>query len=383
MASRTAAPLLLLPSLFCLLSVVRLAAAACNNVTEFSTQLDTLLAEYDRETLPETKVLVEIGLNVRHATIDERASSVHMLADLILSWDDKRLSWNSSEWGCDSALVTAERLWLPDVVVVSAATWGAGSEAQRARLTSGGHVSWTSRLDLSAPVELHLEAWPRDLHTITFKFASREFDTDQMDLKLGDRQDVAAYASGGWALASVSRALEGWQRGRAEARLATWTLALRRRAPAHALATDALLAAVTLLMVAATAMRPADRAPLFACASFIAALWLVSALVRLPGSATAPRTVTAAGALCACGAAAALCAALVRQVASAKASRTASAPVRAFLAATTAAAALCRLAPEPTSDGERAAWASAAKVLDYVLTAIILLTLFIIVCISL
>lgn len=107
-------------------------------------------------------------------------------------WEDKRLTWNSSDWGCDSALVSAERLWLPDVVVVSAATRGPETEGQRARLSNEGHISWTTRLDLSAPVELHLEAWPRDLHTIEFKFASRDHETDEMNLKLSDSEVSAS-----------------------------------------------------------------------------------------------------------------------------------------------------------------------------------------------
>lgn len=39
-------------------------------------------------------------------------------------WQDERVKWNVTEWGCDSALVAAEQLWLPDVTLLNAAASG-------------------------------------------------------------------------------------------------------------------------------------------------------------------------------------------------------------------------------------------------------------------
>ncbi|CAG4961713.1 unnamed protein product [Parnassius apollo] len=374
MATRVTAPL---ASLLLLLLGAHNAAAACTNVTMFSIQLDTLLAEYDREAMPSSRVVVELSLDVRHATINEQTSSARMLADLKMSWDDKRLTWNASDWGCDNALVSAERLWLPDVALVSAATEGAETEGQRARIVSNGRVSWTSRLDLSAPVALKLDAWPRDVHTIVFKFASRDHDSDQIDLSLREDEHVTVFESGAWELEGVSRSSQMWLREGRERQLATWKLALRRRAPAHSVATAFVLAACVLLLLAALPLPLSERSPLFACTSFTAALWLMSALTRVPGGATTPRAVSALGALCACGGAAALCAALLRRMTAARAPP----PPRRLRACLSAAAQLCDLTPQGTSSAECSAWAAAAQLLDYVLQAALVLTVFVIICV--
>lgn len=53
-------------------------------MTSFSSQLDTLLAEYDREVAPEGQLLVKAALDVRHAAVYERSATVRLLADLHL-----------------------------------------------------------------------------------------------------------------------------------------------------------------------------------------------------------------------------------------------------------------------------------------------------------
>lgn len=51
------------------------------------------------------------------------------------SWEDSRLSWNASSWGCHNGMAAAERLWLPDVVALNAVTRGnAAGVGLRARL---------------------------------------------------------------------------------------------------------------------------------------------------------------------------------------------------------------------------------------------------------
>ena len=105
-------------------------------------------------------------------------------------WEDKRLAWNATSWGCDNALVSSERLWLPDVSVLSAATVGStsGDMGLRARLTSDGRVSWAVRFDLTAPITLSLEEWPKDKHEAAFKFGSRSYSVNELNLSLSDSE---------------------------------------------------------------------------------------------------------------------------------------------------------------------------------------------------
>lgn len=101
---------------------------------------------------------------------------------------DSRIAWNATAWGCDNTLVSSERLWLPDIVLLSAATSGSdpSDTGLRARVTSEGLVSWATRLDLSGPLTMDLYSWPADDHEITFKFGSRAHSVEELDINLNE-----------------------------------------------------------------------------------------------------------------------------------------------------------------------------------------------------
>lgn len=84
--------------------------------------------------------------------------------------------------------MSAERLWLPDVGVLSAATAGgvAGDLGLRARLSSDGRVSWSNRLDLISPINLALDDWPKDVHDVIYKFGSRSHSSSELNLTISE-----------------------------------------------------------------------------------------------------------------------------------------------------------------------------------------------------
>lgn len=88
-------------------------------------------------------------------------------------------------------------------------------------------------------------------------------------------QNTLVQEEGGWKLLSVlgQRSMLGLE-GSAR-RVAEWSVRLRRRAPALALAAGAVLAAAALLLLAAALLPPAARAPLCCAACFTTALWFV------------------------------------------------------------------------------------------------------------
>lgn len=96
------------------------------------------------------------------------------------------MRWNVSEWGCDSTLTSAERLWLPDVVLLNAAATSAGDAGLRARLDAAGSVTWITRLDVTVPLDLALQDWPSDTQTCTFKFGSRAYNDDELVLEISE-----------------------------------------------------------------------------------------------------------------------------------------------------------------------------------------------------
>ncbi|VVC93737.1 unnamed protein product [Leptidea sinapis] len=174
-----------------------------------STQLDTLLAEYDREVMPATPLRIEATLDVRHANVYEKSSTVHLLADLHMRWNDSRISWNATEWGCEGGMTASERLWLPDVVIVSVASIAGGDQGFRAHVSSDGEVSWVQKLDVSIPVSLELQAWPEDTQEAHLKVASRSHaNIDEIDLDLIELKCTIVLAGAGVRVAREPRSLE-------------------------------------------------------------------------------------------------------------------------------------------------------------------------------
>lgn len=96
--------------------------------------------------------------------------------------------WNSTQWEGDSILVSAERLWTPDVQLISAGGARDEDTALRARMTAGGAVTRVQRLDLAVPVALQLADWPKDTQQADFKFASRAHSIDELDLVISEYQ---------------------------------------------------------------------------------------------------------------------------------------------------------------------------------------------------
>ncbi|KAM3959592.1 neuronal acetylcholine receptor subunit beta-4 [Aphomia sociella] len=349
------------------------ACADCDNITQFSTQLDTMLAEYDRDSPPASLVTVELDLEPRHASIKEDTSTARLLADLRMSWMDNRLSWNSSDWGCESALTPAERLWLPDVALLNAAATS-DEEGLRARITSDGQVTWFTRFDVAVPVAMQLKDWPYDVQTVTFKFASKGHSTEQLELELSDGQEATVSESGAWELVSVFGTRSVWMRGTEPRRLISWQTTLRRRGVAHARASAAVLAATVLLLVTAMLLPPENRHPLYGTAAFIATLWLISALLRLPNSATTPTLLTLMSALAASGGVLSVCAVLVARL-----PRLSATPPHAFRQFIFTVSSRCKLTLQEELNAE-ATWRLTAKLLDLLILAVAAIVLFVLTC---
>ncbi|KAH9642078.1 hypothetical protein HF086_007198 [Spodoptera exigua] len=173
---------------------------------------------------------------------------------VLQSWQEPRVRWNASEWGCGSVLTAAERLWLPDVVLLNAAATREGDAATRARLSSSGAVSWLTHLDVTAPLDLDLSDWPRDTQACTFTFGSRTYTNEELILDISEFKHAVVFEAGAWEMESVASDTASWQRGPEDVSVATWTVRVSRRAAAQSLGAGAVLAAATLLLAAAAAL---------------------------------------------------------------------------------------------------------------------------------
>ncbi|XP_028037135.1 neuronal acetylcholine receptor subunit beta-4-like [Bombyx mandarina] len=357
-----------------LLTCAIASAAECENATSLSLMIDSLLATYDRDSPPDSKIVVNLTLHLRHANIRESESTVRIQADLQMNWIDKRLSWNAGEWGCSTWLVSSERLWRPDVVLLNAAATTAGDYALRARVSNNGSVSWIKRLDISTPISMQLDNWPNDMQTCTFKFGSRMHNSDEMDFVI-DKRIYSMFESGAWDVTALSSAVQSQDRGEVEARVAMFQMSFRRRAPAHALAAGAVFAVVLLLLLSAAALPPATRPPLAAVSAFISILWQMSVSSRLGEAGSAPRVSRVQAAAAVCAAACCAAAALVCRVQRCR--RAPPPPLRSLISNLSNT---CDLTPLPEWSCEQSAWWGACgRVLDRALLLLLLLALLLLV----
>lgn len=94
------------------------------------------------------------------------------------------------------------------------------------------------------------------------------------------------FETSAWEIVSLSGSVGTWQAADGARRVGAYHAALRRRAPAHALASAAAAAAAALLLLAAALLPPHARPPLCACAAFTTCLWLVSSMLGIVGERT-------------------------------------------------------------------------------------------------
>lgn len=86
-------------------------------------------------------------------------------------------------------------------------------------------------------------------------------------------QYATVFESSAWEIVSLSGTVGTWREADGTRRVGAYSAALRRRAPAHALAAAAAAVAVAALLIAATLLPPHARQPLCACAAFATCLW--------------------------------------------------------------------------------------------------------------
>ncbi|KAL4715352.1 hypothetical protein ACJJTC_015123 [Scirpophaga incertulas] len=349
------------PTLVIMLLLVQ-GTVSCGDVRSLSQRLDAALARYERDIAPIQPTRVHLALHLRHAAVRDFDSTVHILADLAVSWVDPRIAWNASEWGCDSVVALVDRLWLPEVSLLN----GIGSisgdgAAARARLSSDGRIAWLQRYDATVPVDLDLARWPRDTQTAIFRFGSRTMDMDDLELESDDSMPAVTFESGTWELVGLSGGVSAGGE-------VLWTVKLRRRG-AVALASAGAALAATATLLAAAALRPAPHRPaLCAVAALIAALWLSSAAWRVDGGSGAPGVVAALGTACAAAGGMALVAALSMRL------PCTGRPPPTLTAAVTKLPHCCKPRDEE-SGGARGAWTALEQLIDRAATVALLVTM--------
>ncbi|XP_058803207.1 acetylcholine receptor subunit alpha-like 1 [Phymastichus coffea] len=105
---------------------------------------------------------------------------------LVMSWNDDKLRWNSSDYGgLQSVNLAAHEIWLPDVYLLNSAAHGMEYYGDRHCVVSEeGMVLWVTPTIFHGYCHLDFALWPFEADTCRLSLSSWTYDGSQVDLRL-------------------------------------------------------------------------------------------------------------------------------------------------------------------------------------------------------
>ena len=153
------------------------------------TQLrNTLFSNYNPKVRPvqdiSSDLTVEMGLALQNIEkFDQMQESITLNAWIRQTWNDYRLSWNSTQSNLTFISVSKTQVWVPDTELLNAAglpeiyTLKGGL-----MLYSDGTVFYSNPVVLKMPCSLELETFPFDTQTCSMVFGSWVYSSDFLNL---------------------------------------------------------------------------------------------------------------------------------------------------------------------------------------------------------
>lgn len=153
------------------------------------TQLrNTLFSNYNPKVRPvrdiSSELTVEMGLALQNIEkFDQMQESITLNAWIRQTWNDYRLSWNSTQSNLTFISVSKTQVWVPDTELLNAAglpeiyTLKGGL-----MLYSDGTVFYSNPVVLKMPCSLELETFPFDTQTCSMVFGSWVYSSDFLNL---------------------------------------------------------------------------------------------------------------------------------------------------------------------------------------------------------
>jgi hypothetical protein len=153
------------------------------------TQLrNTLFSNYNPKVRPvqdiSSDLTVEMGLALQNIEkFDQMQESITLNAWIRQTWNDYRLSWNSTQSNLTFISVSKTQVWVPDTELLNAAglpeiyTLKGGL-----MLYSDGTMFYSNPVVLKMPCSLELETFPFDTQTCSMVFGSWVYSSDFLNL---------------------------------------------------------------------------------------------------------------------------------------------------------------------------------------------------------
>nr|XP_058902583.1 acetylcholine receptor subunit beta isoform X2 [Kogia breviceps] len=164
---------------------------------------EKLFSGYDSSVRPARevgdRVGVSIGLSLAQLiSLNEKDEEMSTKVYLDLEWTDYRLSWDPEEHeGIDSLRITAESVWLPDVVLLNNNDGNFDVALDiSVVVSSDGSVRWQPPGIYRSSCSIQVTYFPFDWQNCTMVFSSYSYDSSEVSLHTGlgpdgqERQEV-------------------------------------------------------------------------------------------------------------------------------------------------------------------------------------------------
>ncbi|KAM9044462.1 acetylcholine receptor subunit beta-like isoform 4-T4 [Megaptera novaeangliae] len=164
---------------------------------------EKLFSGYDSSVRPAREVGDRVGVSVglslaQLISLNEKDEEMSTKVYLDLEWTDYRLSWDPEEHeGIDSLRITAESVWLPDVVLLNNNDGNFDVALDiNVVVSSDGSVRWQPPGIYRSSCSIQVTYFPFDWQNCTMVFSSYSYDSSEVSLQTGlgpdgqERQEV-------------------------------------------------------------------------------------------------------------------------------------------------------------------------------------------------
>ncbi|XP_028339415.1 acetylcholine receptor subunit beta isoform X2 [Physeter macrocephalus] len=164
---------------------------------------EKLFSGYDSSVRPAREVGDRVGVSVglslaQLISLNEKDEEMSTKVYLNLEWTDYRLSWDPEEHeGIDSLRITAESVWLPDVVLLNNNDGNFDVALDiSVVVSSDGSVRWQPPGIYRSSCSIQVTYFPFDWQNCTMVFSSYSYDSSEVSLQTGlgpdgqERQEV-------------------------------------------------------------------------------------------------------------------------------------------------------------------------------------------------
>ncbi|XP_053423928.1 acetylcholine receptor subunit beta isoform X1 [Nycticebus coucang] len=153
---------------------------------------EKLFSGYDSSVRPARevgdRVGVSIGLSLAQLiSLNEKDEEMSTKVYLNLEWTDYRLSWDPAEYdGIDLLRITAESVWLPDVVLLNNNDGNFDVALYiNVVVSSNGSVRWQPPGIYRSSCSIQVTYFPFDWQNCTMVFSSYSYDSSEVSLQTG------------------------------------------------------------------------------------------------------------------------------------------------------------------------------------------------------